>query len=251
MFSFYSKLSTEVYNIDKPIGHSFGDVEFYMERLKGIKGRILEPAVGTGRILIPLLEKGFIVDGIDSSPEMLDLCKLHCKERNLRADLYEENMQSFSLPHKYEAIIIPTGSFLLLENSIDAINGLKCFYEHLSVGGRLIVDIFMQSDFNIGHTSTRTWETPNGDLITLNESLVEVNFINQYTVSHFRYEKWHKSQLIQTELERFPLKWYGVEEFRLILEKVGFSDITISSDYKFGIYPTDNNQVITFEAYRK
>lgn len=251
MFSFYSKLSTEVYNIDKPIGRSFGDVEFYKERLNDIKGRILEPAVGTGRILVPLLEEGFIVDGIDSSPEMLDLCKFHCEQRGLKADLYQKNMQSFSLPHKYEAIIIPTGSFLLLENSIDAINGLKCFYEHLSIGGRLIVDIFIQSNFNTGPISTRTWITPEKDIITLNESLAEVNFIDQYTVSHLRYEKWRNNQLIQTELERFPLKWYGVKEFRLILEKIGFVDITISSDYRFGVYPTDRNQVITFEAYRK
>ncbi|GAA0730524.1 class I SAM-dependent methyltransferase [Clostridium malenominatum] len=251
MFSFYSKLSTEVYNIDKPIGHSFGDLEFYSERLNTVKGRILEPAVGTGRILIPLLEEGFTVDGIDSSPEMLSLCKSYCEERGLRANLHQTSMQSFSLPHKYEAIIIPTGSFLLLENSIDAINALKCFYEHLHIDGRLILDLFIPSNFNTESTSTRTWTTPSGDLITLKESLVEVNFINQYTVSHLRYEKWRNNQLIQTELERFPLRWYGVEEFRLILEKVGFKDIVISSDYKFNVYPTDKNQIITFEAYRK
>ncbi|WP_053957254.1 class I SAM-dependent methyltransferase [Inediibacterium massiliense] len=251
MFSFYSKLSTEVYNIDKPIGHSFGDVEFYKERLKPVKGRILEPAVGTGRILVPLLEEGFTVGGIDSSSEMLSLCNSHCEERGFKTNLYQKNMQSFSLPYKYEAIIIPAGSFLLLENSIDAMNGLKCFYEHLDIDGRLIIDLFMPSNFNTGYTSTRTWGTPAGDLITLNESLVEVNFINQYTVSHLRYEKWCNNQLIQTELERLSLRWYGVEEFRLILEKIGFKDIIISSDYKFDVYPTDKNQIITFEAYRK
>jgi hypothetical protein len=45
-------LATEVYELDKPIGHSFGDVEYYLRRLAGISGRILEPAVGTGRILM-------------------------------------------------------------------------------------------------------------------------------------------------------------------------------------------------------
>ena len=251
MFSFYSKLSTEVYDIDKPIGHSFGDVEFYRERLKNLNGRILEPAVGTGRILIPLLEAGLNVDGIDVSCEMLDLCKSYCKERGLKPELYQENMQSFSLPHRYEAVIVPTGSFLLLENRNDSINALKCFYEHLSIGGRLIIDIFMQTNFKTGVTSTRTWTTSTGDLITLNETLVEVNFINQYTVSHMRYEKWRNKKLIQTELERFPLRWYGVEEFKLILESIGFSDIIISSDYKLGQYPTKEDQIITFEAYRK
>ena len=251
MFSFYSKLSTEVYNIDKPIGLSFGDIEFYRERLKAVKGRILEPGVGTGRILIPLLEEGLIVDGIDSSSEMLDLCKHHCEQRGLKTNLYQESMESFSLPHKYEAIIIPTGSFLLLENSNKAINALKCFYDHLSKDGRLIVDIFIQSNFDTGSNSTRSWVNLEGDLITLNESVVEVDFINQCTVSHFRYEKWHNSQLVQTELERFPLRWYGVEEFRLILESIGFTDIIISSNYKLGLYPTDKDQIITFEVYRK
>lgn len=54
MLSYYSKLSSEVYDIDKYIGLSFGDVEFYRERLASCKGNILEPGVGTGRILIPL-----------------------------------------------------------------------------------------------------------------------------------------------------------------------------------------------------
>ncbi|CAA9461369.1 MAG: SAM-dependent methyltransferase [uncultured Rubrobacteraceae bacterium] len=32
--SSYGRLATEVYDIDKPIGHSFGDVEFYLGRLR-------------------------------------------------------------------------------------------------------------------------------------------------------------------------------------------------------------------------
>lgn len=54
MSCFYGKLSSEVYHIDKYIGKSYGDVEYYDEKLKG---KILEPTVGNGRILIPLLEK--------------------------------------------------------------------------------------------------------------------------------------------------------------------------------------------------
>ena len=73
MLNYYGKLSSEVYDIDKPIGHSFGDVEFYMDRLESCKGPILEPATGTGRILIPLLEKGLNVDGFDSSKDMLKI----------------------------------------------------------------------------------------------------------------------------------------------------------------------------------
>ncbi|WP_346890120.1 class I SAM-dependent methyltransferase [Clostridium sp. UBA1056] len=248
MLSYYSRLSSEVYDMDKPIGHSFGDVEFYMNRLESCRGPILEPGTGTGRILIPLLEKGLNVDGFDSSKDMLNICENNCKKRVLNPKLFEAKMESFSQDTKYDAIIVPTGTFLLLHKREYSIKALQNFYNHLSNGGRLIVDIFLQTDISIGTVTTRTWECSNGDIITLENKIVEIDYINQYTISHGRYEKWREGVLLQTELERFPLRWYGVEEFRLILESIGFKNIVISSDYKFGQYPSNSEQIITFEA---
>src|SRR5690625_4329490 len=125
MLSYYSKLSSEVYDLDKYIGLSYGDVEFYSERLSHCKGNILEPGVGTGRILIPLLEKGLHVEGFDVSEEMLKICRHNCNERGLSPTLFINKMESFKLEKEYEAIIVPTGSFLLLHNREDSIQPLK------------------------------------------------------------------------------------------------------------------------------
>lgn len=248
MLGYYNKLSSEVYDIDKYIGLSFGDVEFYSERLASCEGSVLEPGVGTGRMLIPLLEKGLNVDGFDVSAEMLKICRNNCKSRDLHPKLFEGKMETFSLDTKYEAIIVPTGTFLLLHKREDSLNALKNFYNHLSNGGKLILDILFQTDLTIGHASTRTWEAQDDEIITLESKLVQVDFINQYTITHNRYEKWKNGQLTQSELERFPLRWYGVEEFKMILEQIGFEDIILSADYKYGEYPTDSTQTITFEA---
>ena len=248
MLSYYGRLSSEVYDMDKPTGHSFGDVEFYMNRLESCKGPILEPATGTGRILIPLLEKGLNVDGFDSSKDMLNICKNNCRKRDLNPKLFEAKMESFSQDTKYDAIIVPTGTFLLLHKRADSIKALQNFYKHLSNGGRLIVDISLQTDISIGTVSTKTWECSNGDIIILENKIVEVDYITQYTISHGRYEKWREGVLLQTELEYFPLRWYGVEEFKLILESIGFKNIVISSDYKLGQYPSNFEEIITFEA---
>lgn len=248
MLSYYGRLSSEVYDMDKPIGHSFGDVEFYMNRLESCKGSILEPGIGTGRILIPLLKKGLNVEGFDSSKDMLNICKNNCKKIGLNAKLFEAKMESFSQDTKYDAIIVPTGTFLLLHKRTDSIKALKNFYKHLSNGGRLIVDISLQTDISIDTVSTKTLECSNGDIITLENKIVEIDYINQYTISHGRYEKWREGVLLQTELEYFPLRWYGVEEFKLILESIGFKNIVISSDYKFGQYPSNSEEIITFEA---
>ena len=249
MLGYYNKLSSEVYDIDKFIGLSFGDVEFYSERLAACEGSILEPGVGTGRILIPLLKKGLRVDGFDVSGEMLKICRNNCESRGLHPKLFEGKMESFSLDTEYEAIIVPTGTFLLLHKREDSLSALKNFYNHLSDGGKLILDIFLQTDLTLGNNApTRTWKSQDDEIITLESKIVEVDFINQYTITHNRYEKWNNGQLTQSELERFSLRWYGVEEFKTILEQVGFEDIIISADYKHGEYPIDSAQIITFEA---
>ncbi|USG64701.1 class I SAM-dependent methyltransferase [Brevibacillus ruminantium] len=250
MFSSYSELATEVYDLDKPVGHSFGDIEYYMQRLSGCKGRILEAAVGSGRMLIPLLQAGFLVDGVDNSPEMLASCRNRCAERGLQPSLYEGELQGFSLPNKYDAIIIPTGSFLLLEQRKDSIAALQCFYQHLGEGGRVILDVFLPSDFTTGSVTTKTWTTPDQHVITMESKQVEVNLLDQYTVTYLKYEKWKNGQLVKTELQRFPLRWYGIEEFTLLLQSIGFSDITVSAGYQYLNPPSDANQVFTFEAYK-
>ncbi len=248
MLGYYNSLSSEVYDMDKYIGLSFGDVEYYSDRLAACKGKILEPGVGTGRILIPLLEQGLKVEGFDGSAEMLEICQRNCEKRDLKPNLFVDKMEIFSLDTKYEAIIVPTGTFLLLYKREDSIQALKNFFQNLSDGGRLIMDIFLQTDFTIDKVSTRTWEAENGDIITLENKIIEVDHINQYTISHNRYEKWRNGKLIQTELEQFPLRWYGIEEFKMILEQIGFENIVVSADYKYGQYPTESNQTITFEA---
>ncbi|NHN31868.1 class I SAM-dependent methyltransferase [Paenibacillus agricola] len=251
MFSSYGELSAEVYDLSKPIGHSFGDIDYYRDRLKTCKGRILEAAVGTGRMLIPLMESGFIVDGMDASLAMLNVCRLNCASRGLSPQLFTGHMQKFSLPHSYEAIIIPTGSFLLIKDRTESIQALTCFHNQLIPGGKIIIDLFLQTNFDTNTASTRTWITPNKEAITQESKLVEVSLLEQYVVTYSRYEKWLDGKLVMTEMEETSLRWFGIEEFKLVLEHIGFSDVTISSDYVFGKVPTHSKQVFTYEAIRK
>lgn len=253
-FSNYGELCTEVYDLTKKTGQSInGDIEFYLDRLKHCKGRILEAMVGSGRVLIPLLESGLIVDGIDYSSEMLASCRERCEERGLTTHLYQSNLEVLSLPRKYEAIIIVGGSFLLIEDRLQSVNALRQLYEHLEPGGRLILDTFLPDhQFNTNNSATvSTFHLSNGDMITMENKLVEVDFYNQYKASHIRYEKWRDGQLLQTELQRFALRWYGVEEFKLLLESIGFTDVLVYADYDTEKKPSHAEQKFVYEAVRR
>lgn len=95
MANSYGRLSAEVYEIDKKIDQSYSDVEYYYERLKGIQGKILEPAAGNGRILIPLLEKGLDIEGFDFSDYMLDVLKENCQKKGFDPKTYKLDMTNF------------------------------------------------------------------------------------------------------------------------------------------------------------
>lgn len=252
MFSYYGKLSTELYDLTKPTGQSInGDIEYYLARLGNVRGRVLEAGVGSGRFLIPMLEQGYTVDGIDASKEMLHSCRQRCAKRNLKANLYDGRLESFSLPYKYEAIVMPTGSFCLIHDKAASIETLQNFKNHLVPGGRIIVDLIFPDQFKAGEVVTEAFTLPNGEGITLESKSIKIDWVHQTTLTYLKYEKWRDGKLIDTELQEFKLRWYGIDEFQMLLEKIGFKNITCSSGYVYGNKPSNDYDVITFEAEKK
>lgn len=249
MFSHYGKLSTELYDLTKPVGRSInGDIEYYLKRLENVDGRVLEAGVGSGRCLIPLLENGFVVDGIDYSPEMLQSCRNRCEERELAPELYEMRLENFALSQQYQSIIMPTGTFCLIESREKAITVLKNFKRHLASGGRIIIDLLLPYDFKEGEISTEVFSLPNGEGITLESKSIQINWVKQRTTTLLKYEKWKKGHLLETELQELQLSWYGIEEFTLLLKDLGYKNIICSSGYVFGKSPTAPDEIVTFEA---
>lgn len=246
MNNIYGRLASWVYEIDKPIGKSFGDVEFYRERLKTIDGAVLEPATGNGRILIPLLESGFNVDGYDLSQDMLDLCEQAVKSRNLKSNLSKAAYDNYQAKRQYSAVIIPAGSFQLMTETAEIERAIQNFVSALNPGGKLIVDIYPRLDEE-EKPRTRHWQVGD-DLLVLSEMPYAIDYFAQTTISQHRYEHWHKGELVKTELELFSLRWWGIYEFELLLRQAGFKHIKRSADYQYGVEPSNGSSCVTFEA---
>ncbi len=250
MHNRYGKLAAWVYHLDKPVGRSFGDLEFYRQRLGQCDGPILEPAVGNGRIFVPLLEEGFQIEGFDASDEMLGYCHDECRKRKLPLNLTRQTFEEFSYDKSFAAIIIPAGSFQLVTDGASAAAVLKRFYDHLAPNGRLIVDLDPIGSFLGPSGSVRTWVIEDGDLLTLTDHRVETNYLAQTTLSHLRYEHWRDGKLTKTELDLFKLRWWGVDEFSLALQAAGFTDVQVSGNYQHGRAPQPKDEIFTFEARR-
>lgn len=244
----YGTLATEVYDLDKPIGSSFGDVEYYRRQLAGITGRILEPATGTGRILIPLLESGLDVEGLDTSPEMLAVCRQHCGGRNLDPVLREADMTTFVQAGAYQAVIVPTGSITLLDGRPAVRQALTAFHQSLIPGGKLIVDI-PAPRLVTEPEPLRYWRRESF-LWTLRTMHIEYDPSANQTTRFLRYEKWHDGRLVSAELQLFRLQHWSVAEFTRLLIETGFTEITVTADYQDNHQPEPDSDDWTFHATR-
>lgn len=246
----YGQLAAEVYDLDKPIGHSFGDVEYYREHLSGVEGRVLEPAVGTGRMLVPLLEAGCTVDGTDVSPEMLERCKANCRAYGLDPVLHQADMTSYVETAAYEAVILPAGSIVLLDRDAAA-RALRCFRDCLRPGGRLILDLDPPQAVEqpIALASLRNWRSGD-ELWTIRTDHLEHDALANRVTRWLRYEKWRDGRLVATELQIFALQLWSLPEFTRLVTDSGFTDVTVTADYRTDARPSADSHVWTVHATR-
>jgi SAM-dependent methyltransferase len=246
MFKEYGKLSTMLYEHTKPAGASVsGDIEYYSATLRDVKSPVLEAGVGTGRMLIPLIQRGLTVDGVDQSADMLVQCETNLKKHGCGAQLYRQDLTELSLPGKYGAIIMPTGSFCLLPRDAAA-RVLASFYNHLEVGGRIMIDLVWPVGFTKGAVEARTYPLQDETGILFTGISQSMDWIAQKTSYIHKYELLKNSDAIQTEIAHFTLYWYGVAEFEMLLGYAGFTEIS----YVVGYGNQNQTSPVTFTAVR-
>lgn len=243
----YGKICAEIYDLDKPVGSLF-DVAYYQTRLREVDGPILEAAVGTGRLMVALLDAGLNVNGFDHSQDMLALCAANAADHGRDPRLSQARFQDFDCPSQ-AAIIVPASSFTLIDDFEEAMAVLGRFYDRLSPGGLLLVDLPPLS-FLDAPSGMRSWTASNGDLLTLDSRLMTKDSVGQRRVNHDRYERWRDGALLETELERFAYRVWGLKEFEMALARVGFTDIEVCGNYRPGKAPKAGDGIFNFSARR-
>ena len=101
-------------------------------------GPVLELGIGTGRIAIPLAERGFEVYGIDSSPAML--AKLADKEAASAIRVTKGDFSDVDIDGVYGLVYAAGCSFLQLGTAEAQLRCLKNVRNHLGSDGRFVVE---------------------------------------------------------------------------------------------------------------
>ncbi|MEM7798525.1 MAG: class I SAM-dependent methyltransferase [Chloroflexota bacterium] len=101
-------------------------------------GNALEFAIGTGRIAIPLMAHGIKVDGIEGSPEMVEVLHKRLNGRPIHVEMGDMSVVSTQRQYKVVYLVYNT-----IFNLLTADDQIRCFEnaaEHLTADGYFIVE---------------------------------------------------------------------------------------------------------------
>lgn len=227
----YGPLCTLFYDADKPRAPD-DEVAWYAARLPRDAGPLLEAMAGSGRLLIPLVEAGFNVHGVDASEAMLASCGARLESVGKTTQLFRQNISLLNLPLRYATAFIAGGSFQLLTNRVAAVDALARIRAHLIEPGVLLLDLFVPGEAEhppgAPVVEVRRATLPDGSQIALrSETTIDVPARRCATVS--RYEHRQGARAIAREDEMLAYTWYQEDEIVALLAATGYHDIALEA----------------------
>lgn len=130
------------------------DVEFYVEQALAAGGPVVELAVGTGRIAVPIAKAGVEVIGVDESDGMLTQARAYA-EREGVTELVELRLGDIRRPPveaSVPLVLVPFRSLLHLPSDEEKLGVLRAAAALLEPDGRLVFDVFAPSGEDIAET---------------------------------------------------------------------------------------------------
>ena len=192
--------------------------------LQGIdKGSLLELGSGTGRHGCLLAARGFNVQGIERSAEMVAQASLakgfSCQQDDIR---------TFNLKRTFDAVLalFHVISYQVTNNDLSAV--FKRAEEHLKPGGVFIFDFWYSPAVYFQYPSVRMKRMSNKQLeiIRFAEPLVYPNE-NRVDVNYTIFARDLSNSNVQTITETHPMRHFSLPEIDLLASINGFERIKV------------------------
>lgn len=140
------------------------DIGFYVDLAVASGGPVVELAVGTGRIAVPVAQAGVPVIGVDSSPGMLAVARAAAERAGVAelVDLRVGDLREPPVTERVPLVLCPFRSLLHMETEDEKLRALRAAHGLLEPGGRFAFDVFSPSREDIQETDGRWLEREPG-----------------------------------------------------------------------------------------
>lgn len=198
-------------------------------------GRALEFAIGTGRVAIPLAERGVPVTGIELSNPMVEQLRTKVDEPTVPVILGD--MASAEAPGTYTLVYLV---FNTISNLLTQAEQVACFRNaagHLGTGGRFVIELWVPElrtlppgqGATVGHVE-------HGYILVDTYDVVE-----QHVVSHH----FHFGEGSHARLFRSPHRYIWPAELDLMAKLAGFELETRHADWQGAEFTADSRSHVS------
>jgi SAM-dependent methyltransferase len=132
-------------------------------------GPLLEFGVGTGRLAVPLAEKGLEVVGVDVSEDML----AELEKKGSTVTPVVGDMATVSLEREFAVVYIAFNSIFVLPTQQDQVRTFRNAAAHLRPGGRFVLETTVGATAKPGDTSRFRVAKIENDRLTVTAGMVD------------------------------------------------------------------------------
>lgn len=242
--NYYGSLCAEMYEILHEKAPQ-DELDFYLSYAEKGK-KILEPLCGSGRFLIPFMERGFDICGMDLSSEMLEKLKQKAPDAKVvQADLLE-----YSSTERYDYIFIPSGSVSLFTDMDVCRKILKKLKGMLVPGGKFVFAVDTVANIYPNDNEYRTSiavRTKEGfELVLKGRNYYDEQSQTQFSPSI--YELYNGAELLQSEPMDFQTHLYKFGEMEPYLKEMGFKTVIVYSSFQKEPAVGNQNEMFLYEC---
>lgn len=232
---------------------SWLDRPFYLRAIRRFGEPALDVGCGTGRVLLDFLAQGIDIDGVDNSPEMLELCRQRAAQLGISPNLYLQQMEELTLSRSYRTICVPSSSFQLVLDLGAATRALERFFASIAPGGALVLPFIAMG--RPGRPLEESWvrEALRDDgMLVRRTAWARFDPKTQLESTRDVYELIRGGQVIASEVhERSPAtRGYTLAQARQMLEKVGFEVPEVVGGFSDRPYDEQSDEVFSITAVR-
>lgn len=222
--SFYTGIVAELY---APLKSASQDPDSYASFIEASGQPALELGCGNGDPLLELRRRGLDVDGVDSSADMLAICRRRAADDGLDVTVHQQAMESLDLPRRYRSIFLAGPTFNLLPDDTTARRALERIRIHLDEGGSALVPLFVPTstaEDALGQPRSAT--EPDGSTISVTAIAEERDDKARTQRTTLRYERVTAGR--RTTVDRpWVLHWHTQEGFRRLASSVGLATVAV------------------------
>jgi D-alanine-D-alanine ligase len=187
--------------------------------------KILDLCCGHGRHSLELYERGFTsCTLIDYSPFLIDCVRKEVSKRNFNMEIIRADARTTGLSSGvFDVVIIMGNSLGYVSEPNSDLDILIESFRVLKEGGKILVDVINGSCIS-DKCNPLAWHENGDDIVVCREREIVNNRVNAREIILSK-----KAGLLRDQ--SYSIRYYTPESLMSLLERAGFSDITICTEF--------------------